>query len=501
MAPFSALRHWTVKGDRGMPAGDGVSESGASAAAPERTQRTELILHSHLGRRIFVLALPTLLQQLLTFCVGLFDTWLSGRIDAAATSAIGMAAYIGWLAGLFVSTVAIGTTALVARHLGAGQQNEAGKVLHVALVAGQAGSAALSVFLYFMAPVFVAAFGLEGATATVGLNYLRLDAVGHVLTGTTLVGAAALRGSGDMARPMLVLGFINVLNILLSSCLVYGVGPDSPLAASQQWVPALGVYGIAAGTVLSRIGGGLMMGLVLMTASGPLKLKLSRLRPDRAILQRLYVLGRYAAADNLINWLGQFSFLIIIRHVTGMPFSADVIFAAHMVGLQVEAVTYLPAIAWGQSAAAVIGQCLGAHRNRRAVQAGWTAVVQCCLLGIVVTIVFWFGAETIYRVMHTDPQVAAAGGFPFRVMALFQIPLMVFLVLKFALYGAGDTRWPMISTVAGTLMLRLPLAWLLGVHLHLGLLGAWTGMFIDISGRAVLLSARYAGRRWLRRRI
>jgi len=478
-----------------------VKDASATDSGGNRTLRTHQILHSDLGPRIFILAFPTLLQQLLTFCVALFDTWLSGRIDAAATSAIGMAAYIGWLAGLLVSTVSVGTTAMVARHLGASDPAQANRVMHVALIAGQFGSVGMSALLYVLAPAFVAAFGLEGATGVIGLNYLRMDAVGHLLTGITFVGAAALRGSGDMARPMMVLGMINVLNMLLSCCFVYGIGPQSPVMAPTEWVAPMGIYGIAAGTVCARLLGGLMMSCVLVFGSGALKFRLRLLRLDPLIMQRLIGLGGFAAADNLITWLGQFIFLIIIRNITGMPFSADVIFAAHMVGVQVEAVTYLPAIAWGQSAAAIIGQCLGARKIRRAFRAGISAVFQCCMLGIIVTIVFYFGAEAIYRVMHSDPQIMMAGGAPFRVLALFQIPLIVSLVLKFALHGAGDTRWPMIATVAGTLLFRLPLAWLLGVYLEFGLLGAWTGMFVDITFRGVVLSWRYLGGRWLRQRI
>lgn len=478
-----------------------MKDTSATASAGNRSLRTRQILHSDLGPRIFILALPTLLQQLLTFCVALFDTWLSGRIDAAATSAIGMASYVGWLAGLFVSTVSVGTTAMVARHLGAGEPAQASRVMHVALIAGQLVSLGMSVMLYVLAPVFVAAFELEGVTAVVGLNYLRMDAFGHLLTGITYVGAAALRGSGDMARPMFVLGMINVLNIILSCCFVYGIGPESPLTATTVWLVPMGVYGIAAGTVGARLLGGLMMCCVLVFGSGALRIRLRLLRPDPVIIRRLIALGGFAAADNLITWLGQFSFLIIIRNITGMPFSADVIFAAHMVGVQVEAISYLPAIAWGQSAAAIIGQCLGARKFRRAFRAGTGATLQCCMLGLIVTGVFYTGAETIYRVMHRDPQIMLAGCGPFRVLALFQIPLMVSLVLKFALHGAGDTRWPMIATVMGTLLFRLPLAWLLGVHLELGLLGAWTGMFVDITFRGVVLSWRYLDRRWLRQQI
>lgn len=478
-----------------------MSDTSTTISRKDGSLQTHQILHSDLSQRIFVLALPTLMQQLLTFCVGLFDLWLSGRIDAGATSAIGVSAYVSWLGGLFVGTVGIGTTALIARHLGAGERVEANRVLHVAIVCGQFCSFAMAAGLYLLAPVFVTAFQMEGNTAVVGLNYLRMDAIGHLLTGTTLVGAAALRGSGDMARPMIVLGAINVLNVLLSFACVYGIGPQGILQTESVWIPAMGVYGIAAGTVAARLTGGILMGLVLLAGSGALKLRPSQLKPDPLIIGRLFSLGIYAAADNLINWAGQFAFLIIIRNVTGMPYSADVIFAAHMVGVQMEAISYLPAIAWGQSAATMIGQCLGAGKVKRAFQAGRGATLQCCLLGVAVTAAFFWGSELIYQTMHRDPQIGMVGVTPFRMVAIFQIPLMISLVLKFALHGAGDTRWPMIASISGTLLLRLPLSWLLGVYLGMGLMGAWIGMVADITYRAVVLIWRYLSCRWVHKKI
>src|SRR5690349_21737218 len=64
---------------------------------------------------IFRLALPVLVEQTLIFGVDLTDTYLSGWIGEAATEAICVAGYIGWMASVAFSLIGIGTTALVAR--------------------------------------------------------------------------------------------------------------------------------------------------------------------------------------------------------------------------------------------------------------------------------------------------------------------------------------------------------------------------------------------------
>lgn len=431
----------------------------------------------------------------------MFDTWLSGQIDSAATSAIGVSAYFGWLGSLVVSTVGIGTAAVVARHCGAAEPEEANHVMNVSLLVAVLLSFSMSGAMYAGAPLIVDLFQLTGRTAEIGLNYLRLDSLGHLLTGITIVGASALRGSGNMRSPMMVLGTVSVLNIVASLLMVYGVGPGRGVDISFDLLPAMGVYGIAAGTVTARLAGGAIMLGVLIAGSDPLRLKLSLLRPDFTIIARLFRLGIFAAGDSIINWFGQVGFLIIIKQIQIPGVHSDAIFAAHVVGIQVEAITYLPAMAWGQAAGTMIGQSLGAKKVKRAFESGLIAATQCSLFGLVITIIFFFGAEQIYGLMHTDPGVVSTGTPAFQAMAGFQIPLIVFLVLRSGLHGAGDTRWPMLVTTIGLFTLRLPLAWLMGVTMNGGLLGAWMGMFADIVFRCLAISYRYLKAGWVKKKV
>src|SRR5262245_39566636 len=79
-------------------------------------------------QRVLALALPALGEQLLNFCVSLFDTYLAGRVTTgtyevgAYTTTVGIASYISWLATLVFALVGTGTTALVARARGAGDR-------------------------------------------------------------------------------------------------------------------------------------------------------------------------------------------------------------------------------------------------------------------------------------------------------------------------------------------------------------------------------------------
>ncbi|MFO1093447.1 MAG: MATE family efflux transporter [Planctomycetaceae bacterium] len=139
--------------------------------------------------------------------------------------------------------------------------------------------------------------------------------------------------------------------------------------------------------------------------------------------------------------------------------------------------------------------------HERARRAGHEATLQCSLLGLVITLAFYFGADPIYRAMHNNPAVIAIGVPAFQFLALFQIPLIIGIVYVGGLRGAGDTKVPMWITLFTTFAVRLPLAWLCGVTWHGGLYGAWIGMCVDMLLRGVLVAARFWRGDWDRKHI
>ncbi|MGH7127760.1 MAG: MATE family efflux transporter [Planctomycetaceae bacterium] len=456
------------------------------------TRRRTDALAGDVRTTVFVLALPVLMEQFLSFLVGMVDTWLSGRTDAmgdagtAATSAVGFASYVGWLASMLFSFVGTGTTALVARHWGGRDFETANRVANRSLALAVIAGAAVYVLVYFAAPLFATLLGLTGETQGIVVRYLRWDAIGYLFTGVSLIAAAALRGAGDMRTPMAVLGLVSVLNAVLSAALVFGVGP----------VPAIGLNGIVAGTVIARIAGAaLMLGVFARGRSG-LKLDRREWVPRGEIVRRILRVGIPAGIDGGLMWIGHFVFLTVIGRLAAGEEQAA-IFAAHFAGVRVEAITYLPAVAYGYAAATMIGQSLGARDSARAFRAGREAVWQCSLLALVISIVFFAGAEGIYRLMHDDPAVWAVGVPAFRLLAFFQVPLVMSIIFVHALRGAGDTRFPMLVTLLSVFGVRLPVAYLAGVVLGGGLFGAWIGMCADVAARALLVAIRYLRGRWI----
>jgi MATE family multidrug resistance protein len=444
---------------------------------------------------MLALVWPVLTEQFLNTLVGLIDTFLAGNLPyerVAATSAVGLAAYAGWLVSMLFALVGTGTTALVARSYGAGDRaggNEiANQSIMMAIIMGLVGS----VGMYALAPYFAGWLEMRGLTFDITVRYLRIDALAYAVWAVSLVGAAALRGAGDMRTPLKVLALVNLLNVIISPTLVYGWGP----------FPSLGVDGIVVGTVCARIGGGVLIVLLLVRGRFGLRLSLSCLRPVLNPIMRILRIGLPAALDGAIMWTGHFLFLKIVGHIGSTETSTEnVSFAAQIVVVRLEAFTYLPASAWAAACATMIGQALGARSPDRARRCGHEGVLQCALLTALVGLCFVMFAGPIIGLLNKDAQVIALATPVLMLVGFFQPVLSSSIVYQGSLRGAGDTVFPMLFTVVGLAVVRVPLGYLFGITLGWGLFGAWIAVCADLFVRMTFAFIRFARGRWITREI
>jgi putative MATE family efflux protein len=434
------------------------------------------------GASVLVLALPILAEQLLVYSVEIFDTWLAGRISEQASSVLSVAAYTSWLGVILCRLASTGALSLIARCWGAADVPGACRALGQAIPLAFGVGMGAYVLLWLAAPWAADALGLQGRTRELGIAYLRVEALGHIFQSVSLCGAAALRATGDMRTPLWILGGVNLINMIVAPLLVFFGG--------------LEVWGIVSGTLAARVLGGVAMLAVLFWGRGGLRLRLAAMRPDGHEIRRIMRIGVPHSVDGLLNWFGHFAFFGIVARSGGRVIPQDVILAAHFVGIRVEGLTYLPAHAWGLAAATIVGQSLGAGRSDDAARGGNRAALQASAIGLGAGLLYFLQAATIYQWLTRSTEVWAVGIPAFQFMACFQLPVVLNNVYANALAGAGDTRFPILVTILGTLCVRVPAAYVGAIVLEGGLLGAWVGMSLDNTLRSILLWWRFQGGTW-----
>jgi len=444
---------------------------------------------------MFALALPVMAEELANLMVGYTDWYLAGRFleGDSPKAAMSLVAYALWLLPTIFSAIAIGAQAIVARFVGAGDTRKASRAANQALLLGSMFAVVGVVGVWLGAGPFIAAMQLHGTEAELAQRFLRIMAPVVPLIMLEQVAAACLRGAGDTWTGFMAKATVNVLNIIFSTGLVTGWGP----------FPHLGWEGLAVGTSIGHGGGGLILIAVLLRGRAGLKLSWAALRPDRELLRRILRIGLPGGLDQAGMLVCHLIYASIVNRLGTQST------AAHGMGIQIEALSYLPGSAFIVAAATLAGQSLGArdrHEATRSIVRCWisAALIMGCagmtyyFAGGRLAEFFNGGKSNDVTLLTSQLLKIVAWGTPFHATVM---------VLTGGLRGAGDTRWPLLVTFLGLMGVRLPLAALLawseiplgpivipgfgwGVH------GAWIAMVADIIIRAILVSLRFFQGGW-----
>jgi putative MATE family efflux protein len=470
-------------------------------------QAPRLDLRKPIWQLVLVLAVPALLQQMLVLIVSLSDRWLAGHAHApnpdeqiALQAAQTTANYLAWFISSYTVLVSVGSTALVAHAIGAGDRRSAIHITNqsylVAIVLGLAGSLLALLGLSSL----VELLQLHGETARFAVEYLEPLFALLVFQVIEAAGIACLVGAGDTLTGLWVRAGVAIFNVPLAWGFFHGIGP----------IPPQGFVGIALGTAVSNVLGAAAVTAVLLRGRAGLRLEWRQLWPDLSMIRRLLRISVPAGVDSLSVAVGQLWFLSIINHLS------DAAKAAHGIALQWEALGYLSGGAFGTAAMTLVGQNLGARDPRRAARSGWTALALGGALMTFMGAVFFLLAGPMFRFFCPDEgqQPIIDEGVPVLRLIAFAMPALAScIIFTSALRGAGDTRVPVLFTWLGFFVLRIPLAyWLTRPEIDLGglgvwhgydkgLRGAWLAMFADLLVRGLFFLARFAGGRWRHMRV
>lgn len=418
-------------------------------------------------RLVLGLAWPSILENLLQSGLGVVTILMVGRLGSTAVAGVGasMQLQILFISAFFA--LSMGTTVITAHAFGAGRLETTGMIAKQSVGAGLVLSVFFSVIVAVFATPMLSLMGAEADVVSDGARFLRLSAISYVFMAVMFILGGVLRGVGDTRTPMLVTAGINVLNVAVSYPLIFGVAG----------MPRLELDGAAIGMVLSRLAGCLIMVALLYRGWRGVSIAgAADWRPDGAHLRRLANIGLPSMAESMLRSGGQLLFVIIV-FMLGTAVAAGHQFAQNAVFLSM-----FPGFGFAMAATALVGQSLGAGNVARAKAATRIATRACMVWMSIMGVVFFAFAEPIMSLAASGEdrdQIIDAGVSALRVIAFAQPIQAIGFVIAGSLRGAGDTRWPMISTAVSMWIFRLPLAYLFAIPFGLGLAGVYLAMATD----------------------
>lgn len=412
---------------------------------------------------ILALAIPSAVFAILTNGYRIIDQYFSQGISVAAQAAIGSSAFVLIFFYAAFEILAAGAGPLIARATGADDAVTRRALLGEAIFGACLLNGALMIAGIAGAALIAATLGLEGQPAVECIRYLRtLFWTMLPLVLTPLVDQSFI-SMGNARVPMVLHAFSLLLNVILTPILIHQVG--------------LGIAGAALASNLAR-GAATAIGLwQLKTITG---LKFVDLKP-RGQLRRIIRIGAPMAVGTAFFALVYWGLLKTSVSPLGAPVNA-----ALGIGFSaLEGFTWPLFHGVSLAVASLVGRHLGAGRPDLARAAFSIAVPISTLLGVIASVVFFFGGAALTARFTEDPSVHQAATEYAVILAASQLFVAWEALAEGVLAGAGDTRTVFWCSAPFNL-LRIPLAWLLAFPLGFGAAGIWWAINITTYAKALL---------------
>ncbi|MBE3519399.1 MAG: MATE family efflux transporter [Firmicutes bacterium] len=432
-------------------------------------------------RKVWNLSAPTLVEMFLVSLTGMADMIQVGGIGPAAITAVGLTNQPMLLLQSVFQALNVGTTALVARLTGVGDDRKASYVLKQTIAVTFLLGIAISAFAGLCSRQILVFMGAGPDVLAVGVPYFQVVGYGFIFNALAMAIAAGLRGAGDTLTPMTVNLVANVINVIFNWILIWG----------KFGFPRWGVFGAGVATTFSRFVACVWFFYLAIKGDKALKLSLhDGYRLDAEVLGRIYNIGLPAALEQLVLRSGQVMFAKVVSSL------GTIVFAAHQVGMNILSLTFMPGQAFATAATTLVGQSLGREDPEEAERCAYTSRNMGLAVGCIMAFIFLFFGKYLAMLYTNDMSVAELTATILKIYAVAQPFQSTQFILAGGLRGAGDTRYPLYSTAAGMWIGRVLLGWFFVNVAHLGLPGAWLGMAADQIGRGFLISMRFRTGRW-----
>lgn len=434
---------------------------------------------------LFVLALPLVASGVLGGAVfQIADlTFLSRLGDASLAAVVITNQTIRQVFFMVVMGASFATQSLVSRAIGAGDLERAEHVAGQALALGALVSVGVAAVGIALPDALFSLAGADPDFAAAGVPYVRLVfALNFGIVGTMLFGAI-LGGAGDTTTPLLVQVFQFTVAIAAEWVLIFG----------HLGVPALGVRGVALGVASGQLVAMTLGAWVLFRGKSRVHLRARHVVPDPRAMAQIARIAWPPALQMIGGVATNFAFVRLAGHF------GESVQAAYAIGLRVGMIVPMICFPLASACSTLVGQALGAGDVARA----WRAMG----IGILVHgAIMWTFAGTVIAFRHDivsmlsdDPEVVRVGAeYLLYGGASFFFFAFYFIFLR-SLQGAGDFLVPMFLTLGNSLLVTIPLGYVLSHHTALGATGIWTG---SLCGAAIVTCATggwVATGRWTRR--
>ena len=416
---------------------------------------------------IWNLAWPQIVMMFFHFLIGFVDVWVAGRISREAQACMGVMSQAMFFFMVVAVALANGGVAAISQSSGAGLPRRIKRFV------------GLGVGLGFVTGLIILAFGLWFDERFLFLLQIPADVmpIAEYLLQVSLyilpayylftVSNAFFRAQKIVTLPLYSMILVTGVNTLL----------DLGLGLGMWGLPNLGYKGIAWATFASILCG-TVYNFVMMLRCGLLSRQ--SLAPWRWVRLALPYLIKVAWPAGLMQLVWHSAYMVLYAITASLPFDNVVAMAGMSAGIRIEALLFLPGIAFNFTASILVGHYLGQGRKDEAKRIGYKIMLVGVIAMSVITGLLWLVIEPVIAFVAPDLQVQEEA---IRYLAWNMAatpPLLAAMILGGAFTGAGATIYQAVIFGTAAWLVRLPLAYLLGHVVFQSANGVWMAMFASV---------------------
>ena len=392
--------------------------------------------------KLIQFSLPLLIGNLAQQLYNTVDSIVVGKyIGDTALAAVGTAGPILNLLLVLLIGVATGASILASQYFGAKDRDGLSRVVGSTIVLTALSGIIMMVLGFFASPFLIGLIAPPAEVADGAVIYLKIIFLGMLGSAAYNILSGVLRGMGDSFYPLVYLVIACLLNIVLDILFVARFN--------------MGVAGVAWATIIAQALSGTLCLIRLVGMKHLIDVNRKTLIPDGPITRRLCMLGLPAGVTQALFSMSA----IVVQGLTNSLGTAAI--AANVAIMRVDGFAMMPNFTFGTASTTFVGQNIGARQIERARQ-GIRDLLKLALItsGVLVACILLFGRYLIMLFTDTE-DVITIGIYGLRWLSLGYIAFAVSQVLQGAMRGAGETMIPMWISIIATIVIRLPLAYLL----------------------------------------
>ncbi len=410
--------------------------------------------------KIIIFVLPLMATNLLQMLYNAADMIIVGMsAEPDAVGAIGITSpFVNLIVNIFMG-FATGANVVVARHLGAGDEDQTSKAVHTSILLSLILGSVGAVTGILIARPVLTLMGAEGKVLELAATYTIIYLGGSPFIALTNYVIAIFRAKGDTKTPLYILTLSGLLNVGLNVLFVLGFG--------------LSVEGVSLATVISTALGGFVLIFLLRRDDTPCRFSWRRLRLDRRALRDIWRIGLPAGIQgslfSISNMLIQSSILQVNNAMCPPDSAFQPVVKGNAAAGNLESFVYTATNAVYQASITFTSQNVGADKPRRV----WRVAACCYLLDIIIaavfsTIVLVFNKPLLSLYGINDSVAGSLEHIAYETAILRSMILLIpYFTLAFMETGSGLVRglgrstYSTIITLIGACLFRV--VWVLAV--------------------------------------